>query len=193
MGGLCWGDLPRACPAPRPGPKPASRGSEQSHLLGAIPLFFHPERGPPFRMEEQGDLRSGGDGTEGSAALPPRRPVARTPAPCVRAPWRQRAAYRGMQVSCGGQGTAWALSGRQRGPGPRESPQENPQAWPQWLQGLPKAPAMGPGPAHLGPGLPQVNAFGGRQGREAAYAFTERGLELWGTEVAGVTVPSRVV
>ena len=65
-------------------------------------------------MEEQGDLRSGGDGTEGSAGLPPRRPVARTPALCVRSPWRQRADYGGMQVSCGGQGMAWALPGRKK-------------------------------------------------------------------------------
>ena len=51
---------------------------------------------------------------------------------------------------------------------------------------------MGPGPANPGPGLPQVNAFCGHQGQEAAPAFTDRGLELWETEVAGVTVPSRV-
>ena len=38
------------------------------------------------------------------AGLPQVRPVARTPAPCVRAPRRQMAPYHGMQVSCGGQG-----------------------------------------------------------------------------------------
>ena len=62
----------------------------------------------------------------------------------------------------------------------RERPRENPQPWPQWLQGLPKSPAMGPGAAHPGPGSPQVNAFGGRQGREAAYAVTERGVGALG-------------
>ena len=94
--------------------RPASRGSDRGHLLGASPLFFHLQRGTPLQMEEQGDLRSGGDGTEGSAGLPPRRPVARTPALCVRSPWRQRADYGGMQVSCGGQGMAWALPGRKK-------------------------------------------------------------------------------
>ena len=143
-------------------------------------------------MEEQGDLRSGGDETEGSAGLPPRRPVARTPAPGVPAPWRQRAVYRVMQVSCGGQGTAWALLQQERAPGPRESPQDNPQPWPPWLQWPPQAPAMGPGPANPGPGSPQVNAFCRHEGPEAALAFTASGVGLWETEVAGVTVPSRV-
>ena len=89
-------------------------------------------------MEEQGDLRSGGDVTEGSAGLPPRRPVARPTAPCVPAPWRQRAAYRGMQVSCGGQGTAWALPGREWGPGPREIPGKIPSPGPRGSSGLPR-------------------------------------------------------
>ena len=108
------------------------------------------------------------------------RPVTRTPAPCVRAPWRQRAAYRGMQVSCGGPGTEWALPGRERAPGPRESPLENPRPWPPWLLCPPQAPAKGPGPAHPGPGSPQVNAFCGHQGPQAADAFTGRGVRaLW--------------
>ena len=39
---------------------------------------------------------------------------------------------------------------------------------------------MGPGPAHLGPGSPQVNAFCGHQGPQAADAFTGRGVRaLW--------------
>ena len=92
-------------------------------------------------MEEQGDLRSGGDVTEGYAGLPPRRPVSRTPAPCFRAPWRQRAAYRWMQVSCGGQGTAWALPGRERTPGPRENPGKIPSP-------APVAPVASPGSCH---------------------------------------------
>ena len=39
---------------------------------------------------------------------------------------------------------------------------------------------MGPGPAHLGPGSPQVNAFCGHRGPQAADAFTGRGFRaLW--------------
>ena len=126
-------------------------------------------------MEEQGDLRCGEDGTEGSAVLPPRRPVARTQAPFVPAPWRMWAAYGRMQASCGGEGTPWALPGRERAPGTRESTRENAQPWPAWLQWPPQAPAVGPGPAHLGPGSPQVNAFCGYQGPQAADPFTGRG------------------
>ena len=84
-------------------------------------------------MEEQGDLRSGGDRTEGSAGLRPLRPLAHAPAARVRAPWRQRAAYRGTQVACMGQGAAWGIPGERgclrperalvkiRRPGPRGS------------------------------------------------------------------------
>ena len=107
--------------------------------------------------------------------MPPRRPVARTPAPCVPAPWRRWAAYGGMQASCGSQGMAWALPGQERAPGTRESTRENAQPWPPWLQWPPQAPAVGPGPAHLGPGSPQVNAFCGHQGAQAADPFTGRG------------------
>ena len=92
-------------------------------------------------MEEQGDLRSGGDVTEGSAGLPPRRPVARTPAPCFRAPWRQRAAYRWMQVSCGGQGTAWALPGLRGRLGPERTRAKSPAL-------APVAPVASPGSCH---------------------------------------------
>ena len=90
----------------RLGPKPARRVSHKSYLLGASPLFLR----TPLQMEEQGDLRSEEDGTEGSAGFQQLSPVPRTQALGVRAPWRQRAAYRRMQVSCGGQGTVWALS-----------------------------------------------------------------------------------
>ena len=138
-------------------------------------------------------LRSGGDWTEGSAGLPPRRPVARTPAPGVRAPWRHRAAYRGMQVSCGGQGMAWALPGRERAPGPRESPRENPQPWPPWLQWPPHAPAMEPGPAQRGPDSQQVNASCGHLGRRPRMPSRGGGFEPWGTQVTAVRVPDRVL
>ena len=113
--------------------------------------------------------------------MPPRRPVARTQAPCVPAPWRRWAAYGGVQASCGGEGTPWALPGRERAPGTRESTRENAHPWPPWLQWPPQAPAVGPGPAHLGPGSPQVNAFCGYQGPQAADPFTGRGgvRALW--------------
>ena len=107
--------------------------------------------------------------------MQPRRPVARTPAPCVPAPWRRWAAYGGMQASCGSQGMAWALPGQERAPGTRESTRENAQPWPPWLQWPPQAPAAGPGHAHLGPGSPQVNAFCAHQGPQAADPFTGRG------------------
>ena len=137
-------------------------------------LFLGTKGGSTLRMEEQGDLHGGEEGTEVSEGFPQYRPVFPTPAPCVRAPWRQMAAYPRMQVSCGGKGMTCVLPGRERVPGPRESRRENPQPWPQWLQWPPQAPAMGPGPAHQGPGSPQVNAFCGHQGQEAYDAFTER-------------------
>ena len=59
------------------------------------------KEGSPFGMEEQGDLRSGEDVTEESAGFPQVRPVTSTPAPGLQAPERRRAAYLGLQVSCG--------------------------------------------------------------------------------------------
>ena len=59
--------------------------------------------GTPLRMEEQGHLLSVEDWTEESSGFPEFRAVSSTPAPGVRASWRQ--------VSCGVQGKAWALSG----------------------------------------------------------------------------------
>ena len=85
---------------------------------------------------------------------------------------------------------AWALHGRERAPGPRESPREIPQPWAPWLQMLPQAPALRPDVAQLGPGSPQVNVICGHQGPETFDAFIAGGLERWGTEVALVTVPS---
>ena len=69
-------------------------------------------------LEEQGNLRSAEDGMEGSAGFLQLRPVTCTPATRVRAPWRQRTNNRGMQVSCEGQGRAWALSRGEGAPGP---------------------------------------------------------------------------
>ena len=98
-------------------------------------------------MEEQGDLRSGAVGTEGSARFQPLSPVTRSPAPEFQAPRRQRASHHGKQVSRGAPGTAWALSRRERVPVPRESPGESPRPGRRGCRCLPRAPTMGPGPA----------------------------------------------
>ena len=74
----------------------------------------------------------------------------------------------------------WAHPGRERAPGPRDSPRENLQPWPQWLQWPPQDPAKGPGPANPGPGSPHVNTFCGHKGREATNAFTEKGVGALG-------------
>ena len=102
-------------------------------------------------MEEQGDLRSGAVGTEGSARSQPLSPVTRSPAPEFQAPWRPGASYHGKQVSPGGQGTAWALSRRERVPVPGESPGESPRPGRRGCHCLPRAPTMGPGPARPRP------------------------------------------
>ena len=57
----------------------------------------------------------------------------------------------------------------------------------------PQAPALGPDLAQLGPGSPQVNVIWEHQGPETLDAFIGGGMERWGTEVALVTVLSRVV
>ena len=65
-----------------------------------------------------------------------------------------------------------------------------------WLQGLPLGPRASPfgtGSACHCPGSPLVNAFCGHQGQEAADSFPDKGVELSGTEVEGVTLPSLVV
>ena len=53
---------------------------------GGLPMFFHSSSVTALRMEEKGDLRSGGVGPEVSVCLPPCRPVADTPGPGVPAP-----------------------------------------------------------------------------------------------------------
>ena len=76
---------------PRLGEKPSP---------GALPMFLHSSRRTPLQLEEKGDLPSDGFGPEGSMGLPARTPGALTTGPGVRAPWRQRAAYCWMIVSC---------------------------------------------------------------------------------------------
>ena len=87
-------------------------------------------------MEEQGDLSSGGDGTEGFTGLLSHRPYAHTPTPCLQARWRQRAAYRGMLESCGVQGMAWVLPGPERAPGPERTTGKFPSLGQRAYRGL---------------------------------------------------------
>ena len=133
-------------------------------------------------MEEQGDLRSGAVGTEGSARFQPLSPVTRRPAPEFQAPWRPGASYHGKQVSPGGQGTAWALSRRERVPVPRESPGESPRPGRRGCHCLPRAPTMGPGPARprprftAGECLLRTPRTGGRRFPHRGGAWSSGGL-----------------
>ena len=97
--------------------------------------------GTPLRMEEQGDLRSVGAGTEGSPRFPPRRQVAHTLANCVSAPWRQRAAYPGMQGPSGSRDHVGTLRARVVAWVPREPPAKCPAL-------APVAPAASPASCH---------------------------------------------
>ena len=142
-------------------------------------------------MEEQGDLRSGGDRTEGSAGLRPLRPVAHVPAARFRAPWRQRAAYRGTQVACMGQGAAWGIPGERGCLCPERAPVKIRRPGPRGSMASPSSFQV-PGATHPGSGSPQVNAFCGHQGQEAAAAFTDRGVGALGDPGCRVTVPCHV-
>ena len=103
---------------------------------------------PPYGWRNRGIFAVGRSGRRGgSARLQPLSPVTRSPAPEFQAPWRQGASCHGKQVSRWGQGTAWALSRRERVPVPRESPGESPRPGRRGCRCLPRAPTMGPGPA----------------------------------------------
>ena len=80
---------------------------------------------------------------------------------------------------------------RERVPVPRYSPGENPQARPPCSMASPSSFQV-PGATHPGSGLPQVNAFCGHQGQEAAAAFTDRGVGALGDPGCRVTVPCHV-
>ena len=73
-------------------------------------------------------------------------PVTGTLAPGVRAPWRQWAAYRGMQLSCGAHGTAGHDLGERGCPLPEIFPRESPRPGRggfHWVPGLlPWAPVL---------------------------------------------------
>ena len=68
---------------PRCWPKTRQTRLGEKPSPGRLPMFLHSPRRTHLRMEEKGDLRSGGFGPEGSAGLPPRTPGARTPGPGV--------------------------------------------------------------------------------------------------------------
>ena len=53
-----------AQPTYRPETSPPGLGEKP--IPGALPMFFHSSSVTPLRMEEKGDLRSGGFGPEGS-------------------------------------------------------------------------------------------------------------------------------
>ena len=186
-GGISWGGACLRLRGPASWPETTQPRLGQKPSPGGLPPVT------PLRMEEQGDLRSGGDGTQGSAGLQPRRPVARTPAPCVPAPWTRWAAYGGMQASCGGQGTAWALPGRERAPGTRESSGKMPSPGPRGSSGLPRLLPWGLVPL-TGPRFSAGECLlrtPGTTGRGSLHG--QGGFELCGTQVAAHTVPSRKV
>ena len=53
-GGLSWGCLPWTCSVACVGPKPASCGSDKSHLLGSSPCSSTPQGGPLYRWKKRG-------------------------------------------------------------------------------------------------------------------------------------------
>ena len=130
-------------------------------------------------MEEQGDLRSGGDVTEGSPCFPPRRQVAPT-LPLVFEPLGGRGPP--IPVCRGPAG----VKGR-RGHSPGERGRLRPERTLAKCPALaPMAPAASPASCHAawscspGAGSPQVFAFCGHQGPRAADAFTGRGVGALG-------------
>ena len=140
-------------------------------------------------MEEQGDLRSGEDGTEGSADFQQLRPVNGTPAPGLRAPLRPRATYLAVQVSCAfkgrgghslgltgvlGLGTA---SGKARGLASGAAVASLGSCHGAW--------SCSPGPSFTAGECPLRN-----KDRKSPIPSQRMGLELWGTEVEVVTLPS---
>ena len=74
-----------------------------------------------------------------------------------------------------------------------QSPRENPQRWPPWFQWPPHAPAMESGPAQQGLGSLQVIAIVYTKDQKPGMPSWGGEFELWGTEVAAVTVLSPIV
>ena len=130
-------------------------------------------------MEEQGDLRRGEDGAEGSAGFPQLRPVSRNPAPGAKPQGGGGPLMVGCRCPAGVKGPRGHSPGKRGSLGP-ETPLGKPEAWPQGLLLPQRALAMEPGPARPGPGSPEVNGFCGHQGQGAADSFMEKGARALG-------------
>ena len=78
----CGGEPECAAP-PTDKPEPSQPRLGEKPSPGGLTMFFHSSSVTPLRMEEKGDLRSGGFGPEGSAGFSARRPGARTTGPGV--------------------------------------------------------------------------------------------------------------
>ena len=64
-------------------PETSQPGLGEKPSPGGLPMFFHSSSVTLLRMEEKGDLRSGGFGPEGSAGLAPCTPGAHTGPRCL--------------------------------------------------------------------------------------------------------------
>ena len=103
-------------------------------------------------MEEQGDLRSGEDGTEGSAGFPQLSLGNAHPGPRGPSPREAEGRLsRDAGVLWGSRDGVGTLQAREGTWAPRE-PLGKPEVWQQGLLLPPQAPATGPGPARQGPG-----------------------------------------
>ena len=83
-----------------------------------------------------------------------------------------------------GQGAAWGIPGERGCLRQERAPVKIRRPDPRGSMASPSSFQV-PGDTLPGSGSPKVNAFSGHQGQEAAEAFTDRGLELWETQVAG--------
>ena len=84
---------------PRIGPKQASRGSEKSHLLGASPCSCTPQGGPLYGWKKRGIFAAVGR-ARGVCGFSCTNVRCSHKGPRCLTPWRQRAAYCWMIVSC---------------------------------------------------------------------------------------------
>ena len=130
-------------------------------------------------MEAHGDLRSGEDGTQGSAGFQQLSPVTRTPAQVVRAPWGRGPLIVGCRCPAGVRGWRGHSLGERGCPRPERSPGRARGLEAQAPIASPGS-YMGPGPARPAPGSPHVNALWGHLGQEAADFFTEKGVRALG-------------
>ena len=87
---------------PESGPETSQPGLGQKPSPGCLSHVLPSFRRVPRTNGKTGGYSHSGQRDGGGCGFPALRPVARTPVPGVRAPWRQRAAYGGMQGSFGG-------------------------------------------------------------------------------------------